>query len=97
MPVLVRGHFASVTPEQVNYDGNYPYGGTAKGLYQQETVEVKALPANGWGLHEMHGNVWEWCRDGQRRYGEGEAVDPVGPEGRQPSPEGEAGRRNASR
>lgn len=27
----------------------------------------------------MHGNVWEWCLDGQRRYrAEGE-IDPVGP------------------
>ncbi len=71
------GH--SITPAQANFDGNYPPPGDAKGLYREKTVPVTELPANAWGLHQMYGNVWEWCSDGHRLYTANAVVDPIGP------------------
>ncbi len=70
---------SNINPQQVNYDGNFPYRDGEKGGYREKTVPVKSLPANPWGLYEMHGNVWEWCKDGQRTYDELAQIDPLGP------------------
>ncbi len=71
---------ATISPAQVNYDGNFPYDGGDKGEFRRQTVAVKSLPPNAWGLYEMHGNVWEWCADGLRTYDGAAQVDPRGPE-----------------
>ena len=54
---------ATLTPELANYDGNHVYGNGPKGTYREQTIDVASFPANGWGLHDMHGNVWELCED----------------------------------
>ncbi len=67
--------------DKVNYSGTWEYESEqwGEGALQQ-TAEVKSYPANAWGLHEMHGNIWEWCQDWYGSYPSQPVTDPSGPD-----------------
>ena len=57
-------HFGdTINTELANYDGRKTYGDGSEGVFRNQTTDVASFPANAWGLHDMHGNVREWCAD----------------------------------
>lgn len=58
----------TITTDQVNYDGHYPYGGGPRGKRRTDAERVGYFPPNAWCLYEMHGNVRNWVADVYHEY-----------------------------
>jgi formylglycine-generating enzyme required for sulfatase activity len=75
---------SSLHSGQANFDGKFEYdailgtSSNSNGVYLGTTTAVGSYAANGWGLYDMIGNLFEWCQDWYGVYPAGNVIDPQG-------------------
>ena len=62
------------------WQGQFPVRNTSEDGFVAR-APIKSFPPNGYGLHDMIGNVWEWCADWYAKdaYANSGRADPQGP------------------
>ena len=79
LPTEAQWEYACRAGEKGPYSGDdLDELGWYDGNSEKKTHEVGQKKPNSWGLHDMHGNVWEWCADWYDDTLQG-GVNPTGP------------------
>jgi formylglycine-generating enzyme required for sulfatase activity len=73
------GFGTSLSSFQANFNGEFPYEPASRGPNRERPVKVGSYRPNPFGIHDMHGNVTEWCADYFGNYPAEPQTDPMGP------------------
>lgn len=53
----------TLTIDVANFNGEHTFREEPRGFYRHTTTQGGTFPPNAFGLHDLHGNLWEWCAD----------------------------------